>query len=51
MPAVIATADAAFSAACSLRASLLLSAAAPTASPVTGVASACARSRRGLSAF
>jgi hypothetical protein len=51
MPAVIATADAAFSAAHPLHAQASLSTAAPTASPVTVAASACVRQRRGLSAF
>ncbi|MET4682009.1 hypothetical protein ABIA72_003674 [Stenotrophomonas rhizophila] len=51
MPAVIATADAASAAARSLRTHPFLPAAAPTATPVTGAASACVRTRRGLSAF
>jgi hypothetical protein len=51
MPAVIATADAVSAAARSLRAHPLLPAAAPTATPVTGAASACVRTRRGHSAF
>lgn len=51
MPAVIATADAASSAARSPRAHPFLPAAAPTASPVTDAAPACVRTRRGLSAF
>jgi len=50
MPAVIATADAAF-AVCSLRASLLPSPAAPPGSRVRGAAPACARERRRISAF
>jgi len=51
MPAVIATADAASAAARSPRAHPFLPAAAPTASPVTGAASACVRTRRGLSFY